>query len=61
MAGNDKQALTAGVIVALVASATVGGSSGSFWTFLVTLTFSMLCLGAAYWLLVAARRGGADH
>ena len=63
MAGNVKQGLTAGVIVALVASATVGGSSGSFWLFLVTLTFSMLCLGATHWLLVAVRaRGGeTDH
>ncbi|HSO04663.1 MAG TPA: hypothetical protein VLQ92_09300 [Candidatus Limnocylindrales bacterium] len=56
MAGNVKQGLTAGVIVALFASASVGGSSGSFWLFLVTLTFSMLCLGATHWLLVAARR-----
>jgi hypothetical protein len=63
MAGNVKQGLIAGVIVALVASATVGGSSGSFWLFLVTLTFSMLCLGATHWLLgaVRARGGESDH
>ena len=63
MAGNVKQGLTAGVIVALVASATVGVSSGSFWRFLVVLAFSMLCVGATHWLLVAARarRGETDH
>jgi uncharacterized membrane protein len=43
-------------VVALVASAAVGGSSGSFWTFLLALAFSMLCLGATYWLLVAGPR-----
>ena len=47
MAGNVKQGLTAGVIVALVASVTAGVSSGSFWRFLAVLAFSMLCVGAA--------------
>jgi hypothetical protein len=56
MAGNVKQGLTAGVIVALVASATAGVSSGSFWRFLAVLAFSILCVGATHWLLVAARR-----
>jgi hypothetical protein len=63
MAGDVKQGfgLTAGVIVALVASVTAGASSGSFWRFLVVLTFSMACLGATYWLLVAGRRRRVDH
>ena len=56
MAGNVKQGLTAGVIVALGASVAVGVGSGSFWTFVLALTFSMLCVGATHWLLVAARR-----
>ena len=56
MAGNEKQGLTAGVIVALVASVTAGVSSGSFWRFLAVLAFSMLCVGAAHMLVVAARR-----
>ena len=60
MAGNVKQGLTAGVIVALVASVTAGGSSGSFWRFLVVLAFSMLCVGATHWLLVAARARGVE-
>ncbi len=60
MVGNVKQGVGRRMwpasVVALVASAAVGGSSGSFWTFLLALAFSMLCLGATYWLLVAGPR-----
>ena len=62
MAGNVKQGLTAGVIVALFASVTAGVTSGSFWRFLLVLAFSMVCLGAAHWMLVvAARHRRVDH
>ena len=63
MAGNVKQGLTSGVIIAMVASVTAGVTSGSFWRFLVVLAFSMLCVGAAHTLVVAARprRVGSDH
>lgn len=63
MAGNVKRGLTAGVIIALVASVTAGVTSGSFWRFLAALAFSLLCVGAAHLLLLAARprRVEIDH
>jgi predicted phage tail protein len=63
MAGNVKQGLTAGVIIALVTSVVVGVTAESFWMFLAALGFSMLCVGAAHMLVVAARprRVESDH
>ena len=55
VAGNVKLGLTAGVIIALVASVTAGVTSGSFWRFLAVLAFSLLCVGAAHLLVLAAR------
>lgn len=53
-----KRGLTAGVLVALFLSVLIGVNAESFWApFLTALAFSMVCVGAATWLLVAARRG----
>ena len=50
-------------IIALVASVTAGVTSGSFWRFLAVLAFSLLCVGAAHLLVLAARprRVEIDH
>jgi hypothetical protein len=63
MAGSVKQGLTAGVIVALVASVTAGVTSRSFLRFLEVLAFSLLCVGATHLLVPAARsrRLEIDH
>lgn len=57
MAGNVRQGLTAGIIVALISSLGVGVTAESFWgPFLVSLVFSMGCVGAATWLVGIAER-----
>lgn len=57
MSINAKQGVTAGFIIALVTSGVVGISAESFWRpFFVALGFSLVCVGAATWLLVVAER-----
>lgn len=54
-----RRGVTGGVVVAVFAAVMIGVNAESFWVpFLTALAVSLLCVGAAAWVLVLANRSG---
>ena len=52
-----RRGLTAGFVLTLMSSVTIGANAESFWgPFLTALAFSSLCVGLTTWIMIVARR-----